>query len=304
MWIYFIIILIILILFCIALIAWKLSSVVINPQCITVEDAYRGECGKKYISAEWYEALDKEEFTIASKQGYNLACELIKNPHGGKKVAIICHGFSFNRVGSMKYVDIFMKNGFDVIIYDHRNCGYSGGKYTSMGYYESMDLSLLVDWVYNRHGEDCVIATHGESMGASTVLMHCVRDPRVDFVIEDCGYSDLKEQLAYRLKVEYKLPAFPFLYIASLFTKIRANFWFGDVSPKREIAESGGLPDIPVMFIHGAEDDYIPNSMCKDMYDLKKGKKAIYIAKGAKHAGSYCADRNEYEKRVTEFLNI
>lgn len=283
-------------------ISWKLCSVVISPKCTPVEDALEAEIDKKYIAKEWYDELDINKFTINSKQGYEISCELIKSHKEEKKVAILCHGFSFNRVGGLKYAQIFLDNGFDVIIYDHRSCGYSGGKYTTMGFYESKDLSSMIDWVYEKYGQDTVICTHGESMGATTVLMNCISDSRVKFVIADCGYSDLKEQLAYRLKLEFKLPIFPFLQIASLFAKLRAKFWFGDVSPILEMKKKDGLPDVPILFIHGEDDDYVQTSMVRDMYNIKKGKKALYIAKKAKHAGSFCADREEYRKHVEKFI--
>lgn len=302
MWICFIIIIIIVLLSGLGFAGWKLSGVVIDPEYTTVEDALKAEIDNKVISRDWYDALDKEKILINSKQGYGIDCELIKSHTGGKRVVILCHGFSFNRVAGLKYSQIFLDNGFDVIIYDHRACGYSGGKYTTMGYYESQDLSAIIDWVYKNYGEDCIIGTHGESMGATTVLLNCARDCRVNFAIADCGFSDLKKQLAYRLKVEFKIPAFPFLQVSSFVAKLRANFWFKDVSPIREIQKRDGLPNMPILFIHGSEDDYVLTTMCKEMYDIKKGKKAMYIAKGANHVGSFGIDREEYRRQIEKFL--
>jgi fermentation-respiration switch protein FrsA (DUF1100 family) len=282
--------------------AWKLSEVVLNTKGPSVDAAIKCETEKGYIDEEWYTTTDREKFNITSSYGYELACELIKSKTAFRGVMILCHGFGFNRAGSLKYVGMFQRLGFDSILYDHRACGESGGKYTTMGMFEEKDLSTVVDYIYSRYGENCVIGTHGESMGSATVLLHCNRDKRINFVISDCGYSDLTEQLAYRLKIEYKLPRFPILYIASFLTKLKANFWYHEVSPITELRKNNGLPEIPILFIHGAEDDYILNKMCYEMFELKQGIKDIYIAKGATHAISYCVNPSLYENRVTEFL--
>lgn len=293
---------------------WRLASIVIMPGGPSVEEALKKEIEKGFITEEWYNTLDKRAFQINSKQGYMLAGELFKaniplninvshKTQQSPKVAIICHGFAFNSVGSLKYATMFLEMGYDVIVYDNRGAGKSGGKYTTMGYFERQDLTSVIDWVSENYGENCKIVLHGESMGAATVLLTCMTDLRVDFAISDCGFSDLKEQLAYRMKVEYKLPTLPFLPIASLFAKLRAKFWFGEVSPIKEMVQKKGLPEIPILFIHGAEDDYILPSMTQEMYNNKEGEKSLYIATGARHSGSFNVDREEYRRRVEEFIN-
>jgi fermentation-respiration switch protein FrsA (DUF1100 family) len=143
-----------------------------------------------------------------------------------------------------------------------------------------------------------ILATHGESMGAAIVLLHAAIDNRVNFVIADCPYKSLWDQFAYRLKVEYKLPAFPILYIANVISKFRIHTHISDISPIKSVE---GL-EIPVFFIHGNADTYIPKSHSLDMYEIKKGKKRLYLAEGAEHAKSYAVDKERYEKEIEAFL--
>lgn len=285
------------------IIAWKVTNMVINPARCDVKKALYDEAHKGYISLEHYNSLKKEDYTLTTADGCKLSCKWIYPEKPSKKVAVLCHGYSFNLVGSIKYADIFLNRGFNVVIYDHRNCGNSDINHTTMGYLEKNDLKEVVDYVYDKIGKDSFVGTHGESMGAATVLLHSCIDSRIKFVIADCPYENLNEELAYRLRIELKLPKFPVLYIASLISKIRAGFFFGNVSPIRDIKNKNGLPNLPIMFIHGKDDDYIPPSSSQNMYDIKRGPKMIYLADKAHHAQSICVDKIKYTSEVNKFLD-
>jgi fermentation-respiration switch protein FrsA (DUF1100 family) len=192
---------------------------------------------------------------------------------------------------------MFLRLGFTVLIYDHRNHGYSGKALTSMGFFEKYDLRKLVDWCYKNYGRNCKIVTHGESMGAATVLMHLGIDRRIKCVIADCAYSDLKQLLGHQLKQFYHLPCF-LIPVESFLTYLRAGFWYKQVSPITTVSDT----NTPVLFIHGKIDNLVPASMSKQMYTSKKRNKAIYLVAGARHAQSYCRNKAGYERVVENFL--
>jgi fermentation-respiration switch protein FrsA (DUF1100 family) len=156
----------------------------------------------------------------------------------------------------------------------------------------------FTNWVLNRCGFDCRIGVHGESLGASVALQNSAIDPRISFYVVDCPYSDLKAQLAYLLKRDNKLPAFPFLNAANIITRIRAGFSFGQVSPIKDLSKV----TTPIFFIHGQDDLYILPKMSEEMYSIKKGVKKLYLAPNARHAEAYWNNREEYDKLVGEFL--
>lgn len=69
-------------------------------------------------------------------------------------------------------MNLFIKKGWNVLIYDHRRHGESGGKTTSYGHYEKFDLQTVVNWLKNEVGESLILGIHGESMGAVTTLLY------------------------------------------------------------------------------------------------------------------------------------
>lgn len=292
--------------FCIWLFEWLwcLSNLIVEPRMLSYDKGFKREVRCKKIDRQEYDGWDKKAFQLDSIYGYKLSCQLI-SPSGvnnvsrkEKKVAILCHGLGCAKYESIKYVPLFLNSGFSVIIYDHRNHGLSGKAYTSMGYYEKYDLKQVIDWCCKIFGNDCKIVTHGESMGAATVLMHLDIDNRVNCVIADCSYSDLKLLLLHQLKTYYHLPCF-LIPVVNCIIYLRAGFWFDNVSPINAVCRS----DKPVLFIHGKRDNFVPSEMSKMMYACKRKNKAIYLVAKARHAESFCVNKKGYQRRVEEFLS-
>lgn len=110
------------------------------------------EMDAKQFHPEEFNRLPKEEFWISSPFGYSLKAVLIR-PYPHKKFMIFCHGVTENKISSIKYLNLFLKLGFNGVIYDHRRHGESGGKTTSYGFYEKHDLKAVVDELIKREGD-------------------------------------------------------------------------------------------------------------------------------------------------------
>ncbi len=283
--------------------AFEHDQCVRKPGIITTA-SNRNPAGK--LTREWFDNECRlEEFTLPSEYGYNLHCALWPRaegasfPDGRARVAVIVHGYTYCLIGSVKYATIFHALGFDCVLYDHRNHGLSDKAPTTMGYYESRDLSTVCGWARDRFGQDCVLGTHGESMGAATVMLHASQDPALAFVIEDCGYSDLRGQLRYNVRRMYHLPYFPFVPLAGVFSKLRGGVLFHTVVPKDSVERCA---DLPMLFIHGEKDDFVPYPMVHEVYAAKHGKKRIKTFPDAEHAKSYGSDPEGYRACVETFL--
>jgi fermentation-respiration switch protein FrsA (DUF1100 family) len=276
---------------------WYFSSQVITPKMKAYDETYRMEVEAGKIIERDFKALPKEVFYVESPFGYRLHGLYIP-ASGSKKTVIIAHGITYTLMGSMKYVNIFRGRGFNVLVYDHRHHGRSGGDNVTFGVYEKHDMKAVMDWALAKAGPDSIVGVHGESMGAGIALEYAAMDDRAAFVIADCPYSDLTELLSFRLKADFGLPAFPMLPVASMVSKLRGGMFFSEVSPVRTI----GSVRAPVFFIHGADDVYIPPAMSKKMYEMKKGPKKLYLAPAAGHAMAFWNNRKEYDLKVGEFL--
>ncbi|WP_316569716.1 alpha/beta hydrolase [Neobacillus sp. YIM B06451] len=245
-----------------------------------------------------YEALKKRDVLIPSPFGYELK-GVLAEPHETNRYVIISHGVTENKFNSIKYMNLFLSRGFNVLIFDHRRHGESGGKTTSYGHYEKFDLKAVVDWLKKEIGPGLLLGIHGESMGAATMLLYAgMLEDGADFYIADCPFSDFKEQLAYRLKEEMNLPGGIILPLADLILRFRDHYSIREVSPISVIDNIRN----PILFIHSAKDDFILPSMTEALYDKKNGPKMLFMAESGLHAQSFNENREQYEKAIDEFL--
>jgi len=262
---------------------------------------YDREVNAKRINPASYEELPKQEVWINSPFGYLIKAIVVRPYPDRKKYMIFSHGVTENKTNSIKYMDLFLKRGFNAIIYDHRRHGESEGKSTSYGYFEKYDLKAVVAYLLSTEGEDVFFGIHGESMGAATTLLYAGSlEDRANFYIVDCPFSDFREQLAYRFTKEIKLPGKWFLPLADFFVRIRGGFSLKTVSPIKVIQNIHK----PVLFIHSTKDDYILPEMTKSLYDRKKDQKMLFMATNGGHAQSFNENKEEYEQAIDEFFSI
>lgn len=245
-----------------------------------------------------FESLAKQDVTIVSPFGYKIKALLVE-PHQSNRYIIIAHGVTENKVNSIKYMNLFLKRGFNAVIYDHRRHGESEGKTTSYGHYEKFDLKAVVDWLKKEKGPNLLLGIHGESMGAATMLLYAgMLEDGADFYIADCSFSSLKDQLRYQLKKDMKLPGSLIIPIGNLFLRLRDKYWITDVSPISVIDQI----QHPILFIHSKKDDYILPSMTEKLFAQKQGPKMLFLAENGRHAQSLNENAADYEKAIDEFL--
>jgi len=271
---------------------------ILKPNVQSAKQSYQEKILADKFTNDFYQPLVKQEVWIPSLYGYQLH-GIYLPLEGSHKTVVITHGIETTLFASVKYVELFRSLGFNVLIYDLRHHGSSGGKNTTFGYYEKYDLRAIVDWAFMRTGPGGLVGTMGESLGGAIAMQHAAIDTRPAFCIAASSFADFRQMLIYRFKYEFKLPVFPFLQLANFMTTIISGMSFESVSPLRDIQEIS----LPVLLIHGAEDRYVPAQMSKDLFEAKKkGIRSIYLAQNAGHADSFTNNKEEYTQQVRSFL--
>jgi len=243
-----------------------------------------------------YDSYEKEEYTVKGYKDYELHVTLVKNPVETDKYVIISHGFKSNRYGAVKYVDTYMNLGFNCIIYDLRDHGENEKTALSLGQFESEDLEKLIEDSYSRYG-NIKLGLHGESMGAATSLMVLAKKPKVDFVVADCGFSNLYDLLhaAYDVaKVGTVLPS------VNLAMKLRYGYDMKKTSPKDALVGN----EVPICFIHGEADTFILPENSQVNKAATAGYSELHLVPDAAHARSReVLGEAEYRGIIGDFLN-
>jgi fermentation-respiration switch protein FrsA (DUF1100 family) len=205
---------------------------------------------------------------------------------------------------------------------DCRGHGESEGDYIGFGWHDRFDilrwLDYIIDYSNKEIGEkikknvgktkdtvdkfenEVKIIIHGVSMGAATALMTGGEKlpENVKLIISDCAYTSVKDILSYQLQRMFKLPKFPLIQITSLICKLRAGYFFGEASALAQVRKAG----VPILFIHGNEDKFVPTEMVYKLYEAASCEKQLFIVDEASHGNSFWTDMEGYKKQVEEFL--
>ena len=269
-----------------------------------IEKSYTRYVENNLFDEALYNSASKEDITLKSFDGLNLTSTLIMNENPTNKFIVLVHGVSICYVGSLKYFDIFYRNGFNVLIVNQRRHGKSEGKYSTYGFYEKYDVNMWIEYLKSRFGNDIILGLHGESMGAGTVMETIPLNDSIKFVIEDCGYSNFHELIGFQITHAYKNRLVrkilrPSLIFANFFMKTKAKFSMKKIVPIDIVASTS----LPMMFIHGKEDYFVPWYMAVDLYKAKtKVYKELYLVEGAKHAEALEVNKILYEKKIITFI--
>ena len=244
----------------------------------------------------WYDPLEKTDYTVTSYDGYVLHAQFLKNPGDTNRYVILSHANTGDRFGVMKYAVMYLEQGFNVIVYDLRGHGLNEPTFCTYSVRERKDLLCLIQDSRNRYPDAALFGLHGESLGAATSIAVREDHPAVDFVVADCGFSDIVPVLKVGMKGMH-LP--PFLVgIASVGTRIRYGYSYREMRPIESLKGNR----IPILFIHGAEDHFILPDHSQRMKNATGGYAEIHLIAGAGHAMSILTDPKAYSQYVQNFL--
>lgn len=237
-----------------------------------------------------------EDLWIRSTDGTRLHAYLKKED--SNKYLISLHGYRGSAADNAPFYRYMARMGYNILTPDVRGHGKSGGRWLSMGKWEKNDLLLWIKEV-RKITPDARIALHGVSMGGGTVMMASGENPEgVSSIVEDCGYSDVYDEFREQLKAMFHLPHHPILDIIDIWCKIRLGFSFKEIRPAEEVKKT----DIPMLFIHGDEDTFVPTRMVYECYENHKGPKDLWISRGVRHALTMTDYKDEYRIRCHEFI--
>ncbi len=249
-----------------------------------------------------FRATEKEDVYITSRDGLRLHGYWIPQENA-KGTIIMVHGwrsrvaYDFSAIWR-KYRDM----GYNLLGIEQRAIGGSEGKYICFGVKERFDLIDWVHFVNERCGKNSPVIFSGISMGSSTVMFAIGNEelPRnVIGAVADCGFTSAYDEFCYLLRTSYHLPKFPFLYIATLFAKIFCGFTFNECNSTETLKNA----KIPVLFIHGEADGFVPLEFTLKSYEACASRRELLTVKGAEHGMSYLVDKESADKKLTEFLN-
>ena len=187
---------------------------------------------------------------------------------------VYLHGIADNRRSATGVIQRFVPRGFDVVAYDSRAHGESGGDACTYGFFEKQDLRRVIDTL----GTGPVILI-GTSLGAAVALQAAADDPRVRAIVAAETFSDLETVATERAPVFFTAGTIARAFAAA---EKEARFQVDEVRPSR----SAQRIVAPVLLIHGANDVETPPRHSERVYAALSGPKRLILVPGAGHNGS------------------
>lgn len=212
-----------------------------------------------------------------------------------KKSIILCHGYPADKNNLLSIAD-FLTNGFNVLLFDFRYFGESGGRITTVGFRERKDLTAAVKWL-KENKPSHVIGAMGFSLGASTIIM--ANSPDVKAIVADSPFASIDKMVRQTYSLFPGFTKMPFVWLTEFYAHLffRVNPW--KTTPAREISKITS----PILFIHGAEDSQIPVENSRILYEASnKEKTKLWIVLGADHGQIHSLYQKEYEGKILEFF--
>lgn len=252
------------------------------------------------LANAWFNE-EAEEATLTSCDSLTLRAYQFRRANS-HRYAIICHGYGGDPAQMSGYAMRFYEMGCSVLVPAARAHGNSNGDYIGMGWPERKDMLGWIDQIIAEDSQAEIIL-FGISMGGATVMMTAGEDlpEQVKCIVEDCGYTSVWDEFSLQLKTMFGAPDFPLLYTSSLVCRIRAGYGFKEASSVEQLKKA----EVPMLFIHGEADTFVPYSMLDQVYEAcaSEEKQKLSIPDAA-HGAAAATDPELYWSTVEEFMEL
>jgi hypothetical protein len=221
--------------------------------------------------------LNYKDVFFESKDGKRLHGWYFPSPQNGPAI-LFCHGNAGNISHRLENIAGLLRRGLGVFIFDYRGYGKSDGRPSEKGIY----LDGLAAYDYLVHRESIPsdrIVLFGRSLGGA-VAIEVALERKVKALIIECAFTSLKDMARSMLLFK------PF-----------AGLMPAHYNNAAKIPEVG----VPVLVFHGTEDEIVPFSMGKGLFDLAREPKVFYPIQGAGHNDTFVVGGNAYYERLARF---
>jgi fermentation-respiration switch protein FrsA (DUF1100 family) len=218
-----------------------------------------------------------ESLKLKTGDGETLDAWFIPAP-GARRTLLYLHGNGGNIGHRFDPIGVFHQLGLNVLIFDYRGYGSSTGKPSEAGTYED----ALAAWTYLTQGRRIPpgeIVLFGESLGGSIAAWLAVRHPPAALIIyaSFTSVQDMAQQL---------YPIFP--------ARLLARYRYDTRSSLANVNR-------PVLIMHSSEDEIIPFSHGKALFEAAHEPKRLLTLAGG-HNDALLVSRDVYARGVGEFL--
>ena len=248
--------------------------------------------------------LEYEDVEFISRKG-DVTLEGWYIPGQSRRPTILfVHGIGSFRSGdnavelSSRLVDL----GFNVLLFDLRAHGSSGGEKISGGYFEREDVLGAFDFLVEQGAPPGSIGLIGFSMGAGISVLSAAKEPAIHALVADSPFANASDLIAQETARKTPFPE----WITPVFVpgaKLAANLFYGinvgALVPEEVVKR---LP-YPVLVIHGLADTRIPSEHGVRVYQAAHPDSSIWLIPEVEHVDAFLDYPDEYFERIVDYFD-
>lgn len=251
-------------------------------------------------ASQSYPALPVQSVHFAAAGGTPLSGWLVR-AKGSSATVILVPGFDDDRSGMIPYARMLHAAGFNVLLYDSRGTGASGGRF-SFGAREVDDVRGAQAYLLRRYPE---LVRHGTailgvSLGAGVAIVAASELPSVRAVIADSPYVNQNRLFDGFDHLSLHGVSVPLVPISQWTAERMTGASFSSFSPLQSVRRLGSRP---LLLIHSRHDTN-PTTPYADAVALQRADPSsrLWIAPRGGHAGALAAEPAAYRRHVIPFL--
>ena len=209
---------------------------------------------------------------------------------------VLAHGWGGSRQQMLSHAAVLVRNGFGVLLFDFRAHGESGGRMTTSGDREQLDVSAAVSFASRQPGvRPERLGAVGYSMGGTALVEVAARDHSFAALMLEAVPPTLEEDM--RADYQRGRPLAPL--VGFLVYRLAGV----DVHGPRPIDRLCGLGPRPVLLVYGTEDPAFPAAVGRRMLAAACAPKELWVVPGGGHGGFLELAPDEFERRMVGFFS-
>ena len=261
-------------------------------------DAYKEDISR---GMQFFDTAPHIVLHMKSFDGLNL-CARFYPTDNARGTIMLVHGYRSPAKRDFSCAaEMYRSLGLNLLLIDQRCNGESEGKLITFGIKEHRDVVGWANLLSEKYGKDMPIFMSGLSMGATSVLMASgMKLPEnVKGIIADSSFTspvDIMKEVAIQ---NFHIKADVFLPLMDLLCKAIGKFSIYETSTTASVKNA----TVPLLFIHGEADGFVPCSMTHTAFEAATGDKYILTVPNADHGIAYLVDKQAVVNTVSDFIN-
>lgn len=237
-----------------------------------------------------------KDVVLSSQDGVTIRGWLVKQPNmNDKPCVILLAGIGANRMAMVKRAQLYIKQGFSVLLPDLRGTGSSEGELITFGWQERFDLLACYDYLAKQGFDQ--IAVHGISLGAATLAYSLPEQSNYTFLVLESPYDNIDQALKNRLEV-FHVPMF-LAAAMRVITEWRIEGSTQQLSPEDYVA----LIQCPTLLMAGDQEQKVKKAETEKIFSkIGTAQKELFFFQGAKHQDFYHYDADLFEQTLEKWL--